>query len=82
MTADGAAADYELTVRGPLGPVLRRALSPGRVVESRTCTTLLAVSARGLESVVAMADASGLRIEEVCVAASGPVPDPGHDDAG
>ena len=58
-------ADFELTVHGRLGPVLRGALRPSSVVETRTCTTIRAVSSTDLPELVRLLDSYGLRIEGV-----------------
>ncbi|QBR91479.1 hypothetical protein [Nocardioides euryhalodurans] len=58
-------ADFELTVHGRLGPVLRRALHPSSVVETRTCTTIRSVSSADLPDLVRLLDSHGLRIEGV-----------------
>jgi hypothetical protein len=66
-THDPAAAAFEVTVSGGVGPVLRRALRPGRVVESHVCTVVRAVGAADLASVVALVDSLGLRLEVLLV---------------
>ena len=58
-------ADYELTIEGGLGPVLRWALRPNQVVESHTCTTIRAASETDLTGLVEVLDRTGLRIESV-----------------
>jgi hypothetical protein len=68
MTANRPApAEFEVTVSGGLGPVLRRALRPGRVVDSHVCTVVRAAGAADLASVVALVDSLGLRLEAVLV---------------
>ena len=74
-------ADYELTIEGGLGPVLRWALRPNQVVESHTCTTIRAASGTDLIGLVEMLDRTGLRIESVWLlpssgGSSRPVPPP------
>ncbi len=58
---------FELTITGRLGPVLRWALRPGSVVASHTCTILRMKSAKDLSELVEMLDSRGLRIEGVWV---------------
>jgi hypothetical protein len=58
-------ADYELTIEGRLGPVLRWALRPSQVVDSRTCTTIRTAPDTDLTGLVEMLDRTGLRIESV-----------------
>jgi hypothetical protein len=60
--------EFELTIAGGLGPVLRRALRPSRVADSHTTTTICAVSDADVVDLVAFLDAHGLRIEGVWVA--------------
>lgn len=64
------APQFELTIAGSLGPVLRWALQPGSVVESRTCTILRTRSAKDVSELVELLDSRGLRIEGVWVGPS------------
>ncbi len=57
--------DYELTIEGGLGPVLRWALRPNQVIESHTCTTVRAASETDLIGLVEVLDRTGLRVESV-----------------
>ncbi|MBC9225098.1 hypothetical protein GL325_02045 [Aeromicrobium sp. 636] len=57
--------EYEFTIVGDLGPVLRWALRPGRVVESHPCTTFVTVTSADLGAIVARLDPPGLRLESV-----------------
>ena len=68
MTASdpGGTTEFELTVEGGLGPVLRCALRPSSVAASRRCTTIRAVS-DDVAALVALLDSYGLRIEGVWV---------------
>jgi hypothetical protein len=59
------AVDFELTVEGRLGPVLRWGLRPHTVVAAHTCTTIRAVSSTDLTGMVALLNSRGLRIESV-----------------
>lgn len=61
------APQFELTIAGRLGPVLRWALRPGSVVGSHTCTILRMKSAKDLPELVELLDSRGLRIEGVWV---------------
>jgi hypothetical protein len=58
---------FELTIAGRLGPALRRALRPGAVVASHTCTIVRTRSTKDLAELVALLNSRGLRIEGVWV---------------
>jgi hypothetical protein len=61
------APQFELTIAGALGPALRRALRPGAVVASHTCTILRTRSAKDLPELVELLSSHGLQIEGVWV---------------
>ncbi|GAA2072794.1 hypothetical protein IDH50_13945 [Aeromicrobium tamlense] len=63
----GPTVEYELTIDSGLGPVLRNALGPELVARTRTCTTLVAVTAADVDALVAVIHALGLRLESVVV---------------
>lgn len=71
------APQFELTIAGGLGPALRRALRPGAVVASHTCTILRTRSTKDLAELVELLNSRGLRIEGVWV---GPSAGEGPDD--
>ncbi|HEX6149830.1 hypothetical protein [Nocardioides sp.] len=64
----GAATQFELTIAGRLGPVLRWALRPSTVVDSHTCTTICTETESDLAELVALLDSHGLQIEGIWVA--------------
>jgi hypothetical protein len=64
---EAATPQFELTIAGRLGPALRRALRPGSVVASDTCTILRTRSAKDLAELVELLNSRGLRIEGVWV---------------
>ncbi|SKB10241.1 hypothetical protein [Aeromicrobium choanae] len=59
--------EYELTIDGGLGPVLRNALGPDLEARTGTYTTLRAESTSDLASLLAALHARGLRIESVFI---------------
>lgn len=67
LQGEGGPAEYELTIEGGLGPVLRWALRPNSVVESHRSTTIRAVCEEDVAELVALLDSRGLRIEGVWV---------------
>ena len=63
---------FELTIQGTLGPVLRCAVRPGRLVdEPHTCTTLRAAAPDAVD-LVQLLDSHGLSIESVSRLPVGP----------
>lgn len=62
-----AALEFELTIEGGLGPVLRNALSPGLAARTHTCTVLVLASAVDLGTLVERLHARGLSIESVFI---------------
>lgn len=67
MTVQEAATEFELTINGGLGPVLRHALGPELVVRTRACTTFVAESGADLDVLVDRLHCLGLRIESVFI---------------
>jgi len=69
MSADapGGAAVFELTITGEVGPVLRQAMSPHRVVRSDICTILYARSdaVGDLEGLLLALEQRGLTVEDM-----------------
>jgi hypothetical protein len=67
MTPDtsGRATVFELTIAGEVGPVLRQAMSPHRVVRSDLCTILRARSdaVGDLEGLLLVLQQRGLTVE-------------------
>lgn len=59
--------EYELTIAGELGSVLRWALRPGQVIATHACTTFVAVSGADVATLVARLEAPGLRLESVYI---------------
>lgn len=61
------AAVYELTVSGPIGPVVRSALWPHSAAPSQSCTILLAETARSdaVPELMLLLDRCGLDVEGV-----------------
>ena len=74
----GGPAEYELTIEGGLGPVLRWALRPSSVVESHRSTTIRAVCQEDVAELVAQLDSCGLRIEGVWALPRTPGSRPNH----
>ena len=66
-TADdpAAAARYELTVEGHLGPVLRRALQPPGGNLADICVVVRAAGPEGLVGLMQVLDAHGLEVRRV-----------------
>lgn len=67
-------ATYELTISGPIGPVIRSALTPLTAAASRTCTILRTRPIPGdvLLSLLRHLDRQGLIVEGVFASRSGP----------
>lgn len=61
----GATVEFELTIDGALGPVLKNALGPDLVARTRTYTTLVLETAVDLGTLVTLLHARGLHVESV-----------------
>lgn len=59
--------EFEVTVGGGIGPVLRHALGPDLEAQTHRCTTLLAETAEDVATLVAQLQAYGLRVESVFI---------------
>lgn len=57
--------EFELTIDGGLGPVLKNALGPDLAARTRTSTTLVLETAVDLGALVALLDSRGLHVESV-----------------
>lgn len=58
-------AEFEVTIVGDVGPVLRSAMRPAVIVSSHRATTIRVVSCRGLSHVLTSIICPTFRIEEV-----------------
>ncbi|WP_313408948.1 hypothetical protein [Aeromicrobium sp.] len=69
MTSGAAPTpEFELTIDGGLGPVLRNALGPELAARTRTYTTLVLETAVDLGALVALLNSRGLHVESVFTA--------------